>query len=155
MGPEYRTLSIPLAIIATVAVFWVLAVGKNLLVPLAVAVMIWYIINALSRTYARYLLPARKMNWLSLLLSLLTIGLATSLAVDLIQNNIAAVTETAPTYREKLQGLIDKLSRWVGVDKVPTLGELVKTVDIAPTITRFAGALTGIIGNLGIFCAFF
>ena len=53
MNLDNRAISISLVTLATIGVFYVLVVGKAFLVPLAVAVMIWYVINALSRTYAK------------------------------------------------------------------------------------------------------
>ena len=63
-----RPTSISLVILATVAVFYVLVVGKSVLVPLAVAIMIWYVINALSRSYAKLLPWVADRNWVTTLM---------------------------------------------------------------------------------------
>ncbi len=149
---EYsRSISVSVAIIATVVVFYVLAVGKNLLVPFAVAVMIWYIINALSRWYARiFRLAGNRVNWVTLLCSVVTITVVTALIVDMIESNIADIAAAAPGYKTNLDRLITKLSELFGLQQVPTVGQLVEKIDIAPAITSLAGALTGIIGNIGL-----
>ena len=66
MNAYNKTITISLAILAVIGIFYVLVVGKTLLVPLAVAVMIWYIINALSKTYQKWLIPRlSKPEWLT------------------------------------------------------------------------------------------
>ena len=50
MTIDNRAISVSLVVLATIAIFYVLVVGQAFLVPLAVAVMVWYVINALSRT---------------------------------------------------------------------------------------------------------
>lgn len=149
--PDTRPVSVSLAIIATVVVFYVLAVGKHLLVPLAVAVVIWYIISALSRSYARLLRIARGQgNWMTLLGSAITIAVVAGIVVGMIQNNIADVAAAAPGYKANLDRLLGKVSDVFGLKQVPTIGQLIEQIDVAPAITAFAGALTGIISNLGL-----
>ena len=104
MNIDTRAVSTSLVILATIAVFYVLVVGQAFLVPLAVALMVWYVINALSRTFAR-ILPAtllpedNKPNWLTLILALLSIGFLFSLAIDMVSSNITQVRAAAPEYK--------------------------------------------------------
>ncbi len=149
MQPE-RTISISVAIIATVVVFYVLAVGKSLLVPFAVAVMIWYIINALSGVYARLLPGPHRQNWLTLSAALITIAVLATFLVDIIQTNIGQVSAAAPGYKANLDRWIEKISKLFGYTKVPTIGQLLDSVDVAPIITSFAKSLTGMVGNFGL-----
>jgi len=142
---------VSVAIIATVVVFYVLAVGKDLLVPFAVAVMIWYIINALSRWYARvFRLAGGRVNWITLFSSVMTITIFAALIVNMVENNIADVAAAAPGYKANLDRLIAKLSGLFGFEQVPTVSHFIDNIDIASVITRLAGALTGILGNIGL-----
>lgn len=146
-----RSISVSAAIIATVVVFYVLAVGKQLLVPFAVAVMLWYIINALSRWYAGvFRTGAARGNWLTLFSSVVTIAAVAALIVNMVQNNIADVVAAAPGYKVNLDRLIAKLSQLFGMTEVPTIGQLIENIDIAPAITSLATALTGLLGNIGL-----
>ena len=149
---EYsRSISVSLAIIATVVVFYVLAVGRTLLVPFAVAVMLWYIVNALSRWYASvFRSGSGRVNWLTLLSSVITIAALAALIVNMIQNNISDVVAAAPGYKVNVDRLIAKLSGLFGLQQVPTVGQLIENIDIAPAITSLAGALTGLLGNVGL-----
>ena len=79
---------------------YVLVTGSDLLIPLAIAIMIWYLINALSRTFtARLRVP----GWLALSLAITTLIVVLGLIVEMISGNIAAVREAAPTYQENIE----------------------------------------------------
>lgn len=144
-----RATAIPLAILATFAIFYVLWVGKPLLVPLAIAVLVWYGINALSYLFARALFKG-KANWFTLLLALVTIAIGTVVIVNIIQGNIADVRRAAPTYKADLDQWVVRIYDMLGVENMPTLSQFVAQVDIGPMVANFAGALTGIVGDLAL-----
>lgn len=143
-----RSISISLIILATIAIFYVLVVGKTFLVPLAVAVMVWYIINALSRTYARYLPKVNEPNLLTTLVSLITIGLFTYFTIDMVRGNIADVSAAAPVYKANFDQISQKLVTQFNLGKVPNINEMLNGVEIAPLITKLAGSFTSAIGNV-------
>ena len=111
-----RAISISLVTLATIAVFYVLVAGQAFLVPLAVSVMVWYVINALSRTFAKILPGVEKTNWLTTLVSLISIGLFLTFAVDMLQSNIAGVAKAAPSYKANFDILVTK-----AVERFPSL----------------------------------
>lgn len=139
----------PLAILATFTVFYVLWVGQALLVPLAIAVLIWYMINALARLYARFMFK-ESANWLTLTLALITMAVGIGVVVDIVQNNIADVKRAAPTYKTDLDQWLVRIYELLGIEDLPTFSQFIQTVDIGPIITNFAGALTGLVGNLAL-----
>lgn len=144
-----RTATVPLAILATFTVFYVLWVGQALLVPLAIAVLIWYMINALARLYARFIFK-KTANWLTLTLALITMAVGIGVVVDIVQNNIADVKQAAPTYKADLDQWLVRIYKLLGIEDLPTFSQFIQTVDIGPIITNFAGALTGLVGNLAL-----
>lgn len=144
-----RSATVPLAIVATFTVFYVLWVGQTLLVPLAIAVLIWYMINALARLYARFIFKGST-NWITLALSLITMAIGLGVAFNIIENNIADVRRAAPTYKTDLDQWIVRIYELLGIEDLPTLSQFIQTVDIGPIITNFAGALTGIVGDLAL-----
>ena len=111
-----RAISISLVTLATIAIFYVLVAGQAFLVPLAVSVMVWYVINALSRTFAKILPRVNKPNWLTTLASLISIGLFLIFSVDMVQNNINDVSRAAPGYKANFDVLVSK-----AVERFPSL----------------------------------
>lgn len=148
MNFDNRAVSISLVILATIGVFYVLVVGKAFLVPLAVAVMIWYVINALSRTFAKILPNVEQKNWLTTLASLISIGLFIVFAVNMVQRNIADVSAAAPAYKANFDILANKLVAQFGLDVVPSVRQLIDGVEVAPIISMLASSFTSMISKV-------
>lgn len=150
MNVDSRAVSISLVILATIAVFYVLVAGQAFLVPLAVALMIWYVINALSRTFAKILPKIEQPNWLTLLLALISISLFVVLAVDMVQNNIVQVRSAVPEYKENLNLLMGRVMEHPMAQKLPNLQEIVNGIDIGPLISTLASTFYTMFGNISL-----
>ncbi len=148
MDKQSGPINASILIIAIISVFYVLVVGKAFLVPLAVAVMVWYIINALSRVYAKCLPKIQQPNILTTSLSLFTIGLFTCFAVDMVRDNISAVSAAAPIYKTNFDVLVHKMVVQFKLEEVPNVREILSSIEIAPLISTLAGTFTSAIGNV-------
>jgi len=145
MNIDSKAASVSLVLLATIAIFYVLVVGKAFLVPLAMAIMIWYVINALSRAYAKILPKVSQKNWITTSASLISIVIFIFIAIDLVENNIAAVQTLMPVYIERLSGLVTKLSgRFDLASFFPDLAQVVNKIEIAPILSSLTGTLANI-----------
>lgn len=148
-----KAVSASLVILATIGVFYVLVVGKTFLVPLAVAVMIWYVINALSRNFVRVIPRLEQPNWLTMTLSILSIGMFMALTIDMIQANLFDVRATIPRYRDNFGALSVKLESLVPpffLDKIPNLTEVLNGLNLAPILSGLTGTLSAMVGNISL-----
>lgn len=145
---DSKSVSASLIILATIGVFYVLVVGKAFLVPLAVAVMVWYIINALSRTFARIIPKVSEPNLWTTLLSVFSIGLFTYFAVDMVRTNIADVSDAAPVYKKNFELLALKITNQFGLGELPNVNEMISSIEITPMIKVLAGSFTSMISNI-------
>lgn len=148
MNFDTRAISISLIILATIASFYVLVVGKAFLVPLAVAVMIWYVINALSRTYTRFIPWIDSPNWITTSASLISIGLFIMFSVDIVRGNIADVTAAAPTYKANFDQLAARLIERFDLTTLPNAKQIISGFEVAPVISNLAAAFTNMISNI-------
>jgi predicted PurR-regulated permease PerM len=130
-----------------VLMVYVLVTGSDLLIPLAIAVMVWYLINALSRVFnARFGAP----GWLALTLSITTLLLALGLVVEMISGNIEEVREAAPGYEANIEKLVQKVVFLGGMKEMPTIGHVIDQLDIKAVIGGVAGAAAKVAGNAGL-----
>jgi AI-2 transport protein TqsA len=148
MTNDNRAISVSLVLLATIAVFYVLVVGKAFLVPLAVAVMVWYVINALSRTYAKLIPGIKQQNWVSTLASLISIVLFITFAVSMVQDNIADVSAKLPDYKANLGSLATNLTARFNIQALPNLTQLLESVEVAPMISNLLGNFTTMINSI-------
>lgn len=150
MNIDNKAVSASLVILATIGVFYVLVVGQAFLVPLAVALMIWYVINALSRTFAKIIPRITEPNWLTMALALISIGLFFNLMISMVSDNIAQVRAAAPYYKANLDVLIAKLSANPLFANLPNIGDIARSIEVAPMITTLASTFTNMIGNFSL-----
>jgi len=153
MNLDNRAVSVSLVVLATIAVFYVLVVGKNFLVPLAVALMLWYVINAMSRSFVRIIPKINRPNWLTLLASIVCIGLFIAFTIDMVQNNVADVRAAIPKYKENLEGLSLKISAILPeqlLQKLPRASDIIKGIELAPILTGLTDSVIAMIGNISL-----
>lgn len=130
-----------------VLMVYVLVTGSDLLIPLAIAVMVWYLINALSRVFEKRL---RAPGWLALTLSIATLAIAVGLIVEMISGNIAQVRAAAPGYQANIEKLIQKAVALGGLKEMPTIGHVADQLDVKRLIGGVAGAAANVAGNAGL-----
>jgi AI-2 transport protein TqsA len=138
------------SIVAAVAIGF-LYYGRALLIPLAIAILVWHLINALAGFY-QHLAPGahRLPGWLCYAAALLTIFAALALMVDLIRENVAQVSQAAPAYEDNLRDLLNAMYDRVGLKTAPTLGQIVEQVSVGSVVGAVAAALGAVAGSAGI-----
>ncbi len=131
--------------------FYVLLVAKDMLLPLVVAVILWYLTNALTQGFGRLSLKGRRLpRTLCFVLSIVTIlGILTG-TTTMLTSNIADVIDAAPLYEHNFERVISRIFGLVGMEEPPSLRQLFSRLDITSGLSYLAVALTGIAGNTGI-----
>ena len=151
------------ALIIIVAVFTLLILGKGLLIPFVIALLVWYVIVALSHwigklRFVEKYLPA----WMKMAISVVVIALVLTFVGGLIVENAQEMVNALPRYETNVASLIAKaeksfhfdLSRLLNVpklDKTPNLAgnirALFEKVNFSGLISSLVNTLTSIAGN--------
>jgi len=151
MAVELRSLNFAVTFIAVVLAGFVLAQGSELFVPFAIAVMVWYVINALTRQFQRIRIGTFQVSrGLGLALSLVAVGIAVNLVAELITSNVNQVASAAPAYAANLERIAAQVTGWFNLPESITATELMKKIEVGPWIGTLAGALSGFAGKLGL-----
>lgn len=128
-------------------------VGAGVMIPLTIAVFIWYLINALSRLQA---VVGARMGVRIPSLWRKTAGAAFLVAVIavvslLIRNNVQQVMVAAPQFQQSFMHIAVRAADFLGMDHTPTgreiFDEFQARVDIGAAIRAFVGMLTYIAGK--------
>ena len=108
-----------------------LIVGKNLLIPFAIAIVIWFLINALSEVFGRIKIKGRPLPaWLRLLLSSLTMLGFLFFIGELIQSNISAMSQAVPEYRVNVERILGDVQVALGIKEIPQITTLLNDLDL-------------------------
>ncbi len=110
----------------TIALILVMIViGKDYLVPIFMALVIWYLVNALDREF-------NKLPWIgkhlpgavTLSMSLIFIGLTLYIVGDVIVETITGFVEDSQKYIPRIDAQIERMYDQLGLTKAPTVDSL-------------------------------
>jgi len=130
---------------------YIMVIGRDLMVPFMISIVIWYLINILSDYYHK--IPIGKWyvpKTVSYIASLLTIALILNFLIGMISNNIIEVKEAAPLYQENFIKLTAKVFTMVGIEEEPNFAQLLHQVNLTPFITNIAGTLASLAGSASL-----
>ncbi len=130
---------------------YLLVSGRNILIPIAIAVMAWYLINAIARGIRRIDIKGiRPPRWAALALTVVAFVAAIMSLAEMVSDSFANVADAVPTYQANLQRLIADGAALLGLDDAPSLTQLVERIDFRALVGRLASTLTGIAGDAGL-----
>lgn len=139
-----------LAVLATAGLLWV---ARDLLIPFAVALMVWVLLRALADAIGRLrwrgvALPA----WSRLGAAMAVVGLGGWFLVRIVARNAVRVQEQAPAYQANLTARLDRLAQDAGIDYQSQVESLLGGGDFnfMGWVGTIAGELSSLAGSLGL-----
>ena len=112
---EHRTVGI--SIIAIGVVIAALVLGRPFLIPLAVAVLLWNLLEALIDGFRRVGIGrVRLPRPFAALLAIAAVGFLVYLIVNILLAQGGAIAEAWPRYEERLKSIAADLALWLGPD---------------------------------------
>ena len=120
-----------------------IVVGKSYLVPICVALVFWYLVNALNDQF-RHLpfLGDRVPNAITLAMSLIFIGLSLYAISDMIVNTVNGFVQESGVYLPRIEAQIARAYQLVGIDRQPP--SLVELQIGQQLLGNFALVLSGV-----------
>lgn len=138
-----------LAVSATAVL--VLVKGSEILIPLAIAVMVWYLLNAFSRelksrTPGGHKIPDLAWTGISLLILL---GIQTAV-LNLLLQSLAGINEAVPVYQKNIHDLVSGYASMLGVDASLGMERLTSKIDLKWAVTTVGGLAATVAGDVGL-----
>ena len=124
--------------------------GAGVLIPLAIATVIWFIIDALAGVFERFGWP----RWIRTLLSTVIILISVVATVTPATDNTAGVIDELPVYQQNIDQVLANLQAALPLDDPITLPGLLASQDVQSFLQKVAGALASFVGNLGLVLAY-
>lgn len=150
-------------LLVVTAVFALLILGKSLLIPFVIAVLVWYLINALSHFIGKFKINKKPIPyWATTIISALVITVIILFVGGLIAQNAREMVNELPKYEKNVGFLIERIGnifhfdtsrffRFSGSEKVPDIfgnvRELLNEFNLKDIITNLLNTLSGLAGN--------
>ncbi len=147
--PKLVNFTLTLIIIALS--LFLLIYGRTLLIPLVVAIVIWYLIITIAQSIQGVpILGKHLSSQLAFFLAILVCFGILCLLVALIQSNIAAIVSAAPAYQERLEQISGHIFRYLGIEHPPHLSTTFQELNFNQIAASFAQTATDIASSTGI-----
>ncbi len=140
--------------ILTLAIGYILHVGRPILVPLVLGLFIAYVFWTIVAWVRTAPVIGRFMpGWLAHVGALALITAVIWGLVLLVTQNIAMVEKQLPTYRGNLEVLLERGAQLLNLENVPTIGQLLREqiidrLDMGRLLGGAVGIMTALVGNL-------
>lgn len=128
-----------------------LTYGSGVLVPLAIALLIWFLINAVAGGFQRLSIAGHAIPWApALILSLTTILIAGFMVVDLVVSNLSVMSTQTIDFGSSLDPLIDKIADFAGISNKQVLNQIFDKIGLESLFGRIVSGMTGFASQLGV-----
>ena len=143
------------------AIFALLILGKSLLIPFVIAVLVWYLINALSHWIGKFKYKKKQLPyWASTIVSALIIFIIIISVGSLIAQNAQQMVIELPKYEQNVINIADKIGNTFPVAKPfiqnlksseisfwESVRPLTGDINFSEIITNLLNTLSGLAGN--------
>lgn len=143
--------AIRLAAILIIALIIVnfLMVAQGLLLPLVVAIVIWFIVNTIAARISRFrLFGLRIPHGLVLVLSSLVVIGIVFVAIDIIINSLERMVADMGQYQYKFDTLLQEAMHTFGVEELPSSAQIINEFDFRTIAQDAAGQLSNSLSQL-------
>lgn len=134
-----------------VLIAFIMVIGRDLLVPFMISIVIWYLINTLSDYYGKIRIKSYQLpKSISYGAALLTMVLSLNLLINMIANNIADVKKNAPAYQENFLELVQRVYDTFGIVQEPNLSQIISQLDLGKFMLNVASSFASLAGSASL-----
>jgi len=146
-----KVLDIAMVMILIVIIILFLIVARDILIPMVMAVFIWYLINVMAVTIRRIkIFGVQIPSFVSYMVSITGMLALLFFVTVLITSNISQVVKAIPVYENNFQRVTAHLMQFLHIEKTLDLKSMFRDIDISHIATQTASALTGLVSKTGL-----
>jgi predicted PurR-regulated permease PerM len=119
------------AIIALGVVLASLVYGRTFLLPLAISILLWNLLEAMIERLAAIRIDHFQVpRWLAALFGLFAVGFGLYLILAIFLGQIDAVNAAWPHYAARLESIISDLTQWLGAEQSTKIRQAIAEIDL-------------------------
>lgn len=130
-----RTVTFTAGLILVWIIGYLLIIGRNLLIPIVIAIFIWHLLNTVREGVRRIpFIGARLPYWLSMFLALAIVALLIKILIDIISNNVSEVIAATPRYQEHLNKIYNVIDQRFHIKALVSVDQVLKSLSVQSMI---------------------
>lgn len=145
-APSSRLLTATATLGLITLIVFILYIGKSLLLPLVIALVIWYVILQFTHFFHQFKIGNHKLPFsLSLVISIIISAAFFYFFILLITSSIGNIINEAPLYQSKLKLMMSYINDWTGgrFNALQLLGKL----NLTTIFSKFAIIISNMLSN--------
>jgi AI-2 transport protein TqsA len=120
-----------LAIIALGVVLTGLVYGRTFLVPLAISILLWNLLEAMIERLASICVYEFEVpRWLAAMLGLIVVGFGLYLILSIFLGQVDDVNAAWPHYVARLESIVSNLTQWLGAEQSAKIRMAITEIDL-------------------------
>ncbi|TYC55700.1 AI-2E family transporter [Rhodobacterales bacterium] len=144
-------LSVTLSVLLICLIGWLLVVGRSLVLPFVIALIVWYMINALAHVFRSIPLGSWRLpGFVCFTLSLLTIFAVSTVVLDIVMVNLTQLARDAPDYQQRLEELFTQANSLIHLNDPMELKDFLPDSILPRMVTAGASLVTTIAGSASL-----
>ena len=125
--------------------------GKDLLIPIVLAVFVWFIIREIRMTLGKInILRKRMPRWLGNLLSSILLFSFFGLVISIVSSNISLLSQKLPLYEENVSHVIRLINDMFHIDLFDKFQTYFGNLEFSSLLKMALNSITSIFGNVFI-----
>ena len=126
----------------------ILIVGRDFLVPVAVALMLRTLFNSMADYFGRIKIGGSPIpKWLAWAFSLVSLVLANALVFWILVSQSDALDAAAPIYQANFAKAAEKFATFIGIESMPSTAELMNKIDLGAVLSWLSGSVGSILNE--------
>lgn len=131
------------------ALLAVLVIGKALLIPLAIALLLWVLLDAIRVALIRWAPGDKSMpRGLATLLAIVLMLAGNYVVVWIVLSQAGAFAAALPAYQANLETLLGRGAALLGLDELPTTASMLEQIDLQPLLAAVSGSIGSLISTV-------
>ena len=153
-----RTIKFTAGLILVCIVGFLLISGRNLLIPIVIAIFIWNLLNTMNTALHRAPFVGKKLpNWLSWVFSLAIVCGFVWILIGIIGNNVNDVMSASSRYQANLLRILDRFENHYQIKSLNSLDVLLKNVNVQAILLSIYSVFTTLMSSsllIGLYVVF-
>lgn len=135
-----------LLIIAFGVVVVGLIYGRPFLLPLALAIFLWNLMEAMLQGFLSLQVSQHRMpRWLATLLGIATVALGFYAIFSILLGQLGAINEALPRYMERFNVIVSQLTEWLGPDRSGKIRSAIAAIEVTRWLPGFISSTQSIV----------
>jgi AI-2 transport protein TqsA len=150
-----RLRNLGLAVVVLGVVIAGLVLGRSLLIPFAIAVLLWTLLEAMVQGFARIRIGSFKLpRWLATILGITTVAAGLYLVAFILLGQADALSAAWPRYAARFEAIVSELTQWLGPQTAAKLKDAVTGIDLSSRIPSLIASTQSIVVSFLLVAAY-